>query len=798
MPPQVDYARLAREHGGQAASPSPAPAVDYAALASELGGASAAGMPTFRSQNATDAQGRPVVRPDEDGAGWIDQVSDYFTTTIRDLNPFPMLHRANTSVARGIQYGLAGQPIEGAKSIGRDALGVVEGLGVAAGQLRQDAADAFAQGDYVTGSRKLINYLLTGLGVGPALDEASDLLEQGQYGKGLGKATAVGLQAGVPVAGSRVSSIRVPRPLRNRVPEVQDAVEFGIREGIPVDAATASGNPFIRATQKVADESLAGSVVGERAKLAQAEGFTQAGERLMTRAHPQAVTAEQAGQGLKDATLGTVRRHAGEADAAYTKLRDMEGNYYYGDYVPVDLPAPVKIKMREQVGEVPSAAVIQEMRRIREELDAVPFQPGKLIEDRVKGTSTYSYRAPGAPVYDDILQAAPGTSNMTRAEVQASIDKALRTGTFTNAARGALDVARRRLAAAGGRYDDLSSPILPPDAGQVTQAMLMPVDLTAAKAGLQPLYDRLLRESQLVPLQGGKARALTALDRLMTSPDHAPLSVVDAALGEIKAMARADVPELRTAAQGAAAKAVRELDGAVRSAAAKAGPEVLETLEKGRAATTAKYVTAEILESLRDEPVGAFRQATAPRDAGIGLLRDLQRVAPDELPKVGRAVLEDLLSTATAEGGFNRAQGLFAKWQQLGSATKQLLYRDPGLVKDLDRFFLLAKRAAENPNPSGSALTVLKFGEGGLYFTNPVAGLATSITAGMLSKLLHSPKAVAVLNRGLTIPLGKSPAAVSALVNELTVAAREAGAPLAAVGAEDRRSSEGSGRRPRP
>jgi hypothetical protein len=326
------------------------------------------------------------------------------------------------------------------------------------------------------------------------------------------------------------------------------------------------------------------------------------------------------------------------------------------------------------------------------------------------------------------------------------------------------------------------------------QGMAMPVDLRRAKTQLTPLYDRLMREREIVgTLQGEKARVVTALDRLMTAPDDAPLSIVDAALSDLKALARADVPELRSSGQGAAAAAVRSLDADVRNAAAKAGPEALQALEAGRTATKAKYATAEVLDALREEPVGAYRQATAPRDAGVRLLRELQRTAPAELPKVGRAVLEDLLTTATAEGGFNRAQGLQAKWQQLGSQTKLLLYRDPLLIKDLDRFFLLAKKAAENPNPSGTALTMAKGGELTLLWTNPATGAATSLGAAALAKLLHSRRVVGALNRGLLIPIGAKGAA-TATIAELVAAARDAGVRLApATAQQDREQFAGRG-----
>jgi hypothetical protein len=730
--------------------------------------------PNFRSENEKDSTGAAVVRGGEDRSIW-DSLRDVVREGSQGVNPMNLNHALQQAFWH---------PIDTAK-----------GWNDASTQLRLDAQKSFAEGDYATGSRKMINWLLSGLMLPMRLDQASDYAQQGEYAKSLGATIDVGLQAGLPSALARGG--RVAPVLRNRVPAVQDAVAFGLREGIPVDAATASGNPFVRGVQRLTDESALGSVVGENAKHVQGEAFTRTGQRLMDRTHPTAVTAEQAGQGLRDATRTTMHDFKSQADVAYGSLRTMEANPFHGDYVPVDVSPAVKTQMREQLGTVPTSAELQELRRIREELDAVPFQAGKLSRDAGPGydagETTYSPRAAGAPVYHDILQEAPGTSSMTRAEVQASIDRALSTGRFTNAAKGALKVAQKRLGPGGADYAGMSRPILPPDAGTTMQGMAMPVDLRRAKAQLKPLYERLMRERELVgTLQGDKARVVTALDRLMTAPDDAPLSVVDGALSDLKSLARSNVPELRNAGQGAAAFAVKSLDAQVRAAATKAGPAALKALDAGRAATVAKYATADVLDALRKEPVGAYRQATAPRDAGVALLRELQKTAPAELPKVGRAVLEDLLTTATAEGGFHRAQGLLAKWQQLGSQTKLLLYRDPALIKDLDRFFLLAKKSAEHPNPSGTAMTAAKYAEGVLLLTNPATGVATSVSAVVLSKLLHSPRVVRALNRGFILPFGAK-AAASAAVAEFLNAARALGVELApAVNKQDPRELAGS------
>ena len=61
---------------------------------------------------------------------------------------------------------------------------------------RQEALTAFQGGDYLTGTRKLIDWLIPVLG--PRLDEAADYLQQGQTARGLGATTDVGLAIATP------------------------------------------------------------------------------------------------------------------------------------------------------------------------------------------------------------------------------------------------------------------------------------------------------------------------------------------------------------------------------------------------------------------------------------------------------------------------------------------------------------------------------------------------------------------------------------------------------------------------
>ena len=258
---------------------------------------------------------------------------------------------------------------------------------------------------------------------------------------------------------------------------------------------------------------------------------------------------------------------------------------------------------------------------------------------------------------------------------------------------------------------------------------LMDVNVAGAKAQFRPLYERLKRESELVPLQGGKAKALTALDRLMNGPDTAPLTDVDAALSDLKDLARSDMPELRTKGQGAAAAAVGPLEAQVQAAVQKGGPDAIDALRRGRQAYREKVAVADVLDALHSEPVKTYGQAVARQDTAIGQLRRLQQIAPQAMPQVARAWLDDALGTATQEGKFAHTDKLYADWQRLGDETKQTLF-GARMTKDLDDFFLLAKKLGENPNPSGTANVL------GFNATQALAYLPTKV----MTKMLYSPQ----------------------------------------------------------
>lgn len=468
-------------------------------------------------------------------------------------------------------------------------------------------------------------------------------------------ATGVGAGAGLiapavltrPIVGAVKSSFR-----RSPNPALQDAVAFGQREGIPLDAATATGNRFIQSAQKRVSDSFGGAGVAEDFQAQQAQALTQTGQRLAGRVSRQPVAPETAGQEIRDAITGKIRKANEVQGRAYSKVEAAEAN-----------PANV----------------------------------------RTVQTGTQRVADP----------------SLTSVATQA-----------------------------------------------VTEKMPLPVDVRQAKAALKPIRDRL---KNLYPVAKRDASAgYQALSNIVDGPDFQPLSVVDDNLGAIKAIVReADMPEMRTVSQGLAAKSVEQLDQAVRSTARQAG--VMPALKAGRKATVYKYAAGDVLDGIRQEPVRAFQQATLANDAGVAKLREIARFAPGELPKVGRAYLDDLIGKATAEGGFDRAAGLMASWQKLGPQTKAMLFQDRALIKDLDRFFLLAKKIGENPNPSGTARVATAF------------NVASGTLGYPLAKLFYTPQGVKLLTRGLQIPAANQ-RATSAWLTEVASMAGVAGQSMHQLG----------------
>lgn len=534
-------------------------------------------------------------------------------------------------------------PLPFGESVVRDILGTAKNVVSAQGEQFEKAKESFGKGNYSEAIGHGLAYALPI--AGPAAARTGEQIGGGDISGGLGQATALTL----PFALSELKAKNIPitPKLLTKNPAEAAAVRYGMREGLPVDAATATGNPAVRGTQWLADKSIGGSFLNSSAKATGAAKFSSVLDDLANKGGS-AIHPAQAGESVRSALESKIATHHGQANVAYTQLRSIE--------------ADPKNLVRVQTGTKPV----------------------------LRSDGSVNPLFPPTPVFEDIA---------------------------------------------------------------------LPVDVRATKAALSPIYEQMKRQMPITQQQASPG--FKALENIISGPDFASASQMDADLGAIKNVARgADSPYLRSVSQGVAAKAVGELGDAVDVAVKNGGQGAVDALRRGREATKAKYETAGVLDQLRAEPVQAFNQMVYSKDAGVQQLKEIAKHAPGEMPKVGSAFLNDMLDTATSQGAFDKAQGLWSKWDKLGPQTKAILFKDARYISDLDNFFLLAKKMAENPNPSGTALV----GQTGLMVAAGPSAAPYALGLAGLSKILHSPKAVSIMVDGLKVS-GKVPAAAITTAN---------------------------------
>jgi hypothetical protein len=789
----------------------------------------------------------------------------FLSGAVRAINPLPMIQsiasmtaeeweRAKAAAAAGDYTGalLHAANAHPVTTAGKLALGA----GKAQWDQAVKARQAFQQGRY----SEAVGHGMAAVTplVGPAAAEAGEKIGAGDIAGGLGE--GVGLIAGVVaprVAGAAVNKARdvASRGLvRNVNPAEAAAVEWGQAQGIPVDAATATGNPYVRGAQALSEHSVIGSVVGQRARAARETGLATIGEQLAAKAHPAPVSPEQAGTAVREGLTAFVRKRAGQANTAYERLRQIEADPANARTITKEFPEGSSAAAEGKVGplgrfaapgasvedlfqgvlhdarnsgfkgsaddlrvafydrvrsarelgasiaegnEYTPKALLEEIRRLGGirpfELDFVPgsktrkmrgewqsvVEGFKVNHGQAGGSSPF--RASGLGVDDLLDRLSPKFKAFIKDErdLKNVLDDIARDPDALKGPKQDLEHLLRGAGVEAGTrwFDEFVKPN--------TETIQLPVDLRTAKEALTPIYETLMRRYPIAQQQASPG--LKAIENIVKGPDYAPLSDVDANLGAIKGIARTDLPELRSVGQGLAAKAVKELDAIVKETAFDAGSGALDALEIGRKATVQKYRAGEILEKLKDEPVKVFKAVTAEKDTGIAQLRRLAKISPEVLPQIGRAYLDDLIGRATAEGGLKHAAAIANDWQRLGPQTKRMLYK-PELVSELDKFFLLARKMAESPNPSGSALTGWIAGGVTHAIIHPLTGIPMQLGQGALAQFLNSPQGVRILTQGIRIPSGNK-AQAAAWASQVVAFAERNGISLAPAMAADNRES---------
>jgi hypothetical protein len=318
-------------------------------------------------------------------------------------------------------------------------------------------------------------------------------------------------------------------------------------------------------------------------------------------------------------------------------------------------------------------------------------------------------------------------------------------------------------------------PVRMAEDGSIIKAPVnMPVDVRDLKYDLVPVWD----EMQWMPAADRNSSAgYQAVKRLLEGDDFIPAWQAERGLSGLKTMARTEnASGVRNTSQGIGASIVPKLQESIDAAVAHTGDEAIRGLQEGRALHAQKMELAGLVDQLRTEPVQTFNQLTWRNDTGVGFLRKIAEQAPGEMRKIGRGFVQDLFDQAMRGGGFSKDKTLLNHWEQLGPETKKILFEDPNLIRNLDHFFKGQQMIAENPNPSGTAVVGSLIPGGMLLVTNPASGGAWLLGGYAASKLLFSPRGVALLTKGMR-PMPKA-AAGSAATELLRIAGSSGVVPV--------------------
>lgn len=303
-----------------------------------------------------------------------------------------------------------------------------------------------------------------------------------------------------------------------------------------------------------------------------------------------------------------------------------------------------------------------------------------------------------------------------------------------------------------------------------------PVDITDSKENLRSIYDEL---SKTMPeFQRQSSPGFAALKQIIDGPSTVDALTVDRNLGAVKALLRNGKVSslLSTQSERLAAETVDSLTRDFNKAVGNAG--ALEKLNQGRKAVARYHDLDKMLTSLPKnsmgelEPAAVYAKFSGAGDKSAAMLRDFNQFAPKEMKQVGQTLLQGMLDNSASEGGVKGAQGLLAKWRNIGPETKKVLIGDKTTTDAIDLFLLGAKKLTENVNPSGTAKLQAALGPIGALIIAGTAGASASggitekatrfgevlgaeaagaVAARQLAKMLLVPKGAQLLTKALVI-----------------------------------------------
>ena len=246
-------------------------------------------------------------------------------------------------------------------------------------------------------------------------------------------------------------------------------------------------------------------------------------------------------------------------------------------------------------------------------------------------------------------------------------------------------------------------------AGSSKKPIFMPVDLNPLRPLAQKYYKTM---EHWAPTKKDASDAWLAINKILEGPRYVPAENAEFLLSGLKAVERGNNAanpihaNKRNTSQGIAAAFASKLQEAIDSGVGKYDPARLAMLKEARATNARRMHVSELFDSLPNnkEPVQIFNYLATQGDANKELLLALSKEVPGAMPIIGRAYLDKLLDLAEREGGFSRTRKILESWNNLGRATKNILYSD-SMQNDIGNFLKGADMIAAQVNPSGTELT---------------------------------------------------------------------------------------------
>jgi hypothetical protein len=531
------------------------------------------------------------------------------------------------------------------------------GLWNAQGDLVLKAKQAFDAGDYVTAGRHALESLLPI--IGPGMSAIGDKAGQpGKLPEAIGEAIGFGLMnTAIPekIATTASRSFNIPG-IKNGNAVKADALEYMRSKGADVGVGPATGNAVLGRAQKLVDSTFLGSRSAKAAEENNVRVFQNTAKELADQVHPAPVVAEQAGRSLQN----SARTVKDAAEAELHTLGDKLASRIHPDTVS---------------GEQAAAAVRDRLSGNLNTAEAAILDKGGDIAARIHGRAVAPEQA--GSTFRGGLEGKVANLQSVADDRYAPFHEATQNPAYARevpVGRGA-------------------------DGKPIVESVNMPVDVRQIKSSLKPLFDHWMR--WIEPAQRNASRGFQAVKSIIEQPDFISADIAEEGLSGLKSLARegpyaAEGGEgfsqaMRTRNQGIGAMATKMLQDAVDAAAERAGPRVKQALQEGRKATAMKFDVADLVKQLRDEPVQAFGQLTYSDDSGIAFLRKAAKEAPEQIPVVARALVDQLREEAQS-GNWKAAE---RAWQKIGNETKKVLFTDPTTVSELDDYFRQGRELTE-------------------------------------------------------------------------------------------------------